>query len=185
MANFDDRIAKSFDFAGDSAKQIITVSSAIVALTITFFKDFAAGASDLSRHLMMWAWGLYLLAILFGLTQLFQLTGALTSKNEDQRTPSNKNAGWSSGLQQLAFFIALVLTVCSGWLAIGHHGGTTCTPSQASCGNPTPQPQTGAPGPPGPAGPAGAPGPAGPAGAPGPPGPAGVPGPPGWRSSAS
>jgi hypothetical protein len=44
---------KSFEFALETTKQLITLATAIVALTITFVKDLAQAAPD---------WSLYLLA---------------------------------------------------------------------------------------------------------------------------
>jgi hypothetical protein len=118
---FDAR-EKSFEFAQDSAKQLITLSSAIVALTITFFKDFASGASTGSKVLMMVAWALYLLSISFGLMHLFALTGALAAKAPSIKEPSAKT---TSGIQQILFLGALLVTAVSGAIAISH----TATPS--------------------------------------------------------
>jgi hypothetical protein len=139
----DEFLAKRFDFAADAAKQVVTLSSAIVALTITFYKDFATGASESSRELMMAAWAAYIASILFGLIHLFQLSGALNSKNPSKRTPSNLNAKVSSVIQQVAFFIALVLTVLGGWLAIGHNGAPSnlMPPGLTSPSSPAPDPE--------------------------------------------
>ena len=79
---------KLFDFAQDTTKQIITLSSGIVALTITFFKDFASGASEFSRHLMTVAWVGYVLSVIAGLLVLLALTGALTTKEPSPSLPN-------------------------------------------------------------------------------------------------
>ncbi|MGB8404550.1 MAG: hypothetical protein WCE30_10860 [Mycobacterium sp.] len=122
-----ERLKKAFDFAQDSTKQILTLASAIVALTITFYKDFAPAAGTASRHLMEWSWVLYAVSILLGLVQLFQLTGALVSTNAAEQTPTNLSAKITSGGQQITFFIGLVLTVIAGWLAVGDASTTEKT----------------------------------------------------------
>jgi hypothetical protein len=56
----DTALVKAFEFVQDATKQLITLSAAIVALTITFYKDFATGASECSRNLMTVSWIFYL-----------------------------------------------------------------------------------------------------------------------------
>jgi hypothetical protein len=122
-----DFVEKTYDFAQDTTKQLITLASAIVALTITFYKDFATGASECSRNLMGIAWVVYAISILGGLATLIQLTAKL-AKEKDKTTDV-----WvvvsSFFLQQLGFLIALVLTIWAGWLAMGSTNTPVPVPS--------------------------------------------------------
>jgi hypothetical protein len=179
----DERTAKAVSLTWTTSKQIITVSSAILAVTVVFYKYFVTGTGGWPRVLIVIAWLLYLLAIVLGLYQRWRLTRGLSSAEHE---PGDEISRTASLAQQAAFFVALSLTVASGISGVvkidGKFDFNIPSPSSGDAPNPPAGPP-GAPGPAGPAGPAGAPGPPGPAGAPGPPGPAGAPGPPGWRVS--
>ncbi len=113
-------MAKAFDFSQDAAKQLITLSTGVLALTITFYKDFAPNAGHGSKTLMAIGWGLFLLSVTFGVFGLFMLTGALAPKEDKDKPPTvhHKNSDIASGLQQLTFLGGLVLTVIAGILAL-------------------------------------------------------------------
>lgn len=107
----DERLAKAFDFSQDSAKQLITLSTGVLALTITFYKDFAPQAGHGSKTLMTFGWLAFLLSILCGVVHLFALTGALAPKTGGELKLHWPIADFSLGGQQILFVIALVLTV--------------------------------------------------------------------------
>jgi hypothetical protein len=111
----DEANKKAFELAQDTSKQIITLATAIVALTLTFFKDFAGGASPGARVAMTIAWVLFFLAIVAGVLHLLALTGALTTS-----APSI-NAGSArlfAGAEQILFLLGLFLALIAGWLAL-------------------------------------------------------------------
>jgi hypothetical protein len=136
MNDENDKVKEQFEFAQDNAKQLITLSTTVIALTLTFFKDFVAGASDWSRGLMTIAWIVFLVSVIVGVFHLFALTGALTTG-----TPSiiNLNARVSSGIQQITFVIALALTVWAGALALGHSSDARSAPGTSSVSTLPPQ----------------------------------------------
>lgn len=119
MAGSDATRQKAFDFSQDSAKQLITLSTGILALTITFFKDFAAGADGTSKAVMATSWLFYLIAIVAGAVHLFALTAELDPRGES-RTPTiyGGTARWSSAVQQIAFIVGLAGTTVAGALAL-------------------------------------------------------------------
>lgn len=49
MADIDERTKKAFDFYADSTKQLITLSTAIIALMITFAKDILKPADGYAK----------------------------------------------------------------------------------------------------------------------------------------
>jgi hypothetical protein len=116
----DDRSKTAFAFAQDTTKQLITLATGIMALTITFFHDFATSASALSKTLMAASWVLYVLSIIFGLVALMAMTGSLQPAKADDSPPSirGSNVTTPAILQILLFLLALAVTVLAGILAL-------------------------------------------------------------------
>ena len=106
---------KAFDFAQDLVKQIITLSSAIIALSITFLKDFVIEAPSGARNLIAVSWVFFLLAVLSGVWSLMALTGTL---GEDQTNITGSNVRLPAIIQSSSFIIGLILLVIAGWKAI-------------------------------------------------------------------
>jgi hypothetical protein len=107
----DDQTEKAFDFAQESTKQILTLATGIIALTITFSKDFLSSVPDGAKRYALWSWGLFLISILFALWTLNALTGSLSKKE-----PSiySRNITIPSILQIISFLGGLILTVIFG-----------------------------------------------------------------------
>lgn len=124
----------TFSAARDGAKQILTLSTAILTITITFFKDFASGSCDVTRILMIIAWAFFLASIVSGVVLLFTLTGELNAA-ESGHTPSvdGKSSRISAGVQQVSFLIAIIATVVSGALALWNHTPAPTSLSTPSC----------------------------------------------------
>jgi hypothetical protein len=119
---------KAFDFAADTTKQLITLATGIIALTITFSKDII-GASELSNSsLIFWSWGLFIFSIFFGIWTLLALTGNLQpmkkkkivdekqveNQKEEECNINTRNVKIPSALQILSFLLALIFTVFFG-----------------------------------------------------------------------
>lgn len=106
----------AFEFASDLAKQLITLSTAILALSITFQKDIA-GKKDLpSIRLLGFGWIGYLLSILLGIWTLMALTGSLAPVDASPPpTGIDSNARLPAGLQILAFTAATILLILHAW----------------------------------------------------------------------
>ncbi len=64
---------KAFDFAADTTKQLINVSTAIITVTITFSKEF----NNAAKNSIFLSWICFILSIIFGLGTLMSLTGTL------------------------------------------------------------------------------------------------------------
>jgi hypothetical protein len=104
-----DREEKAFDFAQDIVKQIVTLSTAIITLTVTFLKDVLPKGTD--TGLLELAWFGYLVSIFFGLITLMAMTGRLTDSTGDI------NGGMIRLLAVMQigiFFVALGLTLFFG-----------------------------------------------------------------------
>ena len=106
--------SKAFDFALESTKQMIALSTGVLAITITFLKDGAGGGvADVGA--LKVAWLLFLLSVVFGLLTLMGLTGELESP-PDGKQPSiyDKQIQWTSLGQVATFGAALVATIVFG-----------------------------------------------------------------------
>lgn len=131
---------KAFDFASETTKQLITLSTAIITLTITFSKDVTGGVAESSKIYIIWSWGLFIASVFFGIWTLMALTGSLQPMSKKENAPDEEkeeeknkiqeetndksfsingfNIRLPSGLQILTFVAALILTVIFGYKSI-------------------------------------------------------------------
>jgi len=129
----------AFEFAADLAKQLITLSTGILALTITFTKDLLKRVPAGKLWTLKAAWVGYFLTIVFGILSLMALTGILapkdgcpecklvtekTAENAEKKIlhdPNNvkcleiaKSARNSSKAQIISFLAATILVIAYG-----------------------------------------------------------------------
>lgn len=126
---------KAFDFAADTTKQLITLSTAIIALTITFSKDIIGASNITNSSSIFWAWGFFIASVIFGIWTLMALTGTLqpmdkkiknkektkteSEKTEEELTNINGfNIKFPAILQILTFIAALIFTANFGMNSI-------------------------------------------------------------------
>jgi hypothetical protein len=148
---------KAFDFASETTKQLITLSTAIITLTITFSKDIVGGVSDSSKTYIVWSWGLFIASVFFGIWTLMALAGSLQpmKKKDEQKTDENIqitqgdeskkgvdidefsingfNIRLPSVLQILTFVAALILTVVFGYKSITTASSQTSDKEKGEC----------------------------------------------------
>jgi hypothetical protein len=82
LLNMEENQKKAFDFAADTTKQLITIATAIITLTITFSKDIIGGADNGPKAWLIGAWAVFILSIIFGVGTLMTLTGTLQPLNK-------------------------------------------------------------------------------------------------------
>ncbi|MCX2743349.1 hypothetical protein OO013_05700 [Mangrovivirga sp. M17] len=126
---------KAFDFAADTTKQLITLSTAIITLTITFSKDIIGVTNISNSSSIFWAWGIFILSVIFGIWTLMALTGSLqpmkkgeTSNESESSTDKTSeeepininglNVKIPAGIQIISFIAGLILTVSFGIASI-------------------------------------------------------------------
>lgn len=109
----------AFDLIVEITKQVITLSTVLIALGITFIKDFAATTSECARTLLVISWIPFLLSIIFGLLTLMACVGILgrAETNEDI-DPYRPNLRVLGGLQLLVFLSGLVITIVAGFMSV-------------------------------------------------------------------
>src|SRR4051812_12494568 len=98
------RTEKAFAFAQETAKQLLTLSTGIFAITLTFLKD-AAGAHPHGKAFLEFGWGCYLASILFGVMLLMTLAGNLERPQTGTSSIYSTNIKAFASLQ-VGFFIA-------------------------------------------------------------------------------
>ena len=123
---------KAFDFAADLTKQLITLSTAIITLTVTFSKDIIGRIDSSNRYLLLLSWIVFIISILLGLLTLMALTGNLDpiEKNEKQSdgtkkkikpnpilTITSSNVTGTGQWQVWSFLIAISITCLYGYKA--------------------------------------------------------------------
>jgi ABC-type uncharacterized transport system permease subunit len=113
VASLDPQVEKSFSFAQEAVKQMITLSTAIFTLTLTFRKDVAPVGTDIT--FLEIGWGLYLASILFGMCTLYNLAGNVKVADPTIDADGVRLFGI---LQAGAFLAGLVLTLLFGFDAL-------------------------------------------------------------------
>lgn len=73
---------KPFDYAQDVTKQLLTLATAVVTITVTFLKDIAQQAPADARTVLFIAWALFATSIIAGVATLQNLTGHVGSADE-------------------------------------------------------------------------------------------------------
>jgi hypothetical protein len=104
---FNTQRQKAFEFVQDLTKQVLALSTGILALTITFADKIKRGGWD---ELLSVAWGLYIVAIIFGVFVLYALAGTLeqTTTNVPVSTRGS-NVILHARIQFGAFVLATIL----------------------------------------------------------------------------
>jgi hypothetical protein len=70
----DEQLLKAFDFASDTTKQMIALTSAVIALTVTFGKDIFVTVPFYAKITLTAAWLVYIFSLLCGIFALLGLT---------------------------------------------------------------------------------------------------------------
>jgi lysylphosphatidylglycerol synthetase-like protein (DUF2156 family) len=111
----DDRSKLAFSSVGDACKQILSLTTAIVTLTIAFAKDIAVEASVADQRWLTAAWMVYAVSVLAGSWTLLALTGSLGRPDIGNRASIYRsNITIPATLQMATFSIGVTLTVCFG-----------------------------------------------------------------------
>jgi hypothetical protein len=107
---------RAFDVVLEITKQVLTLATGIVVLSITFSKDFATHPSHSSRVVFGWSWVTYAASILAGLLTLMASAGVQDAAAEQATEPSIRSGNLRvlGGTQLCLFFVGVVLTVTAG-----------------------------------------------------------------------
>lgn len=115
----NERTKTAFDFASETTKQLLTLSTAIVVLPITFSKDVIGSATDVMEAILLFSWVALLFSVLCGLWTLMALTGAIGQKDQAKDISIyDRNIANPAFLQVISFFFGLLLTIVFAAVAI-------------------------------------------------------------------
>lgn len=146
----NDQKKMAFDFAADLTKQLITLSTGIVTLTLLFSKDLLG-----PKWMPVAIWTLFLLSTVCGLWTLMTLTGTLapvpkagprSDSYKDDTSPATDssahdsrsleigpNVRLASKCQIATFALAILLTIVYVPVAMLWHSQPGATTSNSSC----------------------------------------------------
>jgi hypothetical protein len=117
---FDERVKKAFDAVSDLAKQLITLATGVIAITISFAKDIFGGHTG-GNLLLEVSWLTYLVCIAAGVWVLMAIAGTLDlGKQESGAVPAGDgrvfggNVRLPAGIQVAAFVLATLLVAVAG-----------------------------------------------------------------------
>lgn len=113
--------SKSFDFVGDATKQLITVATGIITVTVIFSKDL----TTTSRWFALLVWFCFLVSVFFGVLALNNMAGVLDGLAKGEKPkPGEEEAGIYAGntkvlsiVQIVAFVVGLLLLFPFGFFA--------------------------------------------------------------------
>ena len=112
----DDRTKAAFASAADCAKQLITLSTAILTLEVAFAKNILPAIGPVAKALIAASWVAPLLSVLAGIWTLLALTGTLGAKKDPSQGAINDANIARPAMGQVALFaLGLALTVAFGF----------------------------------------------------------------------
>jgi hypothetical protein len=124
----NDAVKLGFEFARDLSNQLITLSTGLLAFTVTFSKDSMKTLPRRTIYVLGTAWGLHLLSIAFGILAVMALTGTVLVPL-DADNPIGSNARWPAGVQIITFLIGTLLLIVYG-AGMAHRTIREQTPTQ-------------------------------------------------------
>jgi hypothetical protein len=126
MPDLHERASAAYGYVQELTKQLITLSTAVFALTLTF-ADKIALAGHGNENLLQIAWVLYLVSVAFGLLTMMALTGQIAEpevRSDGSDGPEVIDVVTTAAIrlpslvQVLTFSAALVLTTVYGFQAV-------------------------------------------------------------------
>lgn len=105
-----------FASANDLAKQLITLATGILALSITFIRDVLKNNSVVITRPLKYSWFLYLFSVVFGIWEMMAITGSIFAyvPSAAQTAPYGTNVRIPALLQILAFLLATIFLIVYG-----------------------------------------------------------------------
>lgn len=96
---------RAFDFAQDVTKQLLTLSTAVITITISFADNLAERAPCDARSVLFISWGLFALSIVLGVFTLLNLTGRVENAEDAQSEGIYSGAVRAMSIGQIICFL--------------------------------------------------------------------------------
>jgi hypothetical protein len=117
--------SKGLELIADLTKQLLTLATAILTLTVTFSKGVTERVDRGAVWVLKTAWVLYLLSILAGIWTMMAIAGS-AMPIDAQAKHSADSARLPSALQIVLFAVATLCVVVVGLVAgLGNRGTST------------------------------------------------------------
>jgi len=128
-----DRSSKALDFAHDTLKQILGLSTALVGGSVVFLADFASTLPNSTKVWLFEAWVVLGFSILFGVMAIMTMTSQLTRDKNGRASrggpvvgegvparaiPTHEKVLLRARLQVLLFLTGIVLLAIFAWYAV-------------------------------------------------------------------
>lgn len=110
----DERYELALSLATEKTKQLLTLSTGVLAITISFSKDILGGVVAWTVIPLTGAWVLYLLSIVFGVQVLGQFAARLLYQPINEESVVGNDIVKSADRQIGCFICAVFLTVTFG-----------------------------------------------------------------------
>jgi len=108
----DDQVKASFDWLGDVCKQLLTLATGIIALTVTFTHDLVGSVSGFAAYCLVSAWFFYLVSVIGGVWVMLAATGSLARSTSPNVYATNIRV--PAYIQVIGFGLGLLATVLFG-----------------------------------------------------------------------
>ena len=118
MTVLDEPQKTTVTLVGDLTKQVLTLASALLTVTITFSKDLLSIVEH--PNLLRVAWVLLLCSALAGLLVMMSLTGRVREATANAPISLAGFLQVVSICQLVLFFVGLGALAVAGWSVIGH-----------------------------------------------------------------
>lgn len=108
-----------FDLITEISKQVITLSTAVITLGITFNKEFIKPEQHCAKFLLGTSWFFFIVAVF---SALLTLTASAGVQGKTQQgtgpDPYSGNIRKIAAVQLIAFFLGLFLTLITGFVTV-------------------------------------------------------------------
>lgn len=124
MIDDAERVKLGFEMVRDLSSELITLSTGVIALSITFARDLFEGIPERGRLAVKVAWLLCLASVLAGVMQMMAITGALLPP-DGRFGPLDSvpgNARVLGGIQIVTFMLGLLAMIVFAWRGLGRLG---------------------------------------------------------------
>jgi hypothetical protein len=116
-SNRESNLREQLDSATDAVKQVITLSTGVLTLTLTFAKTLAAGADSGWQLALRWSWILLGLAVVAGFWFLLAKTGVVYENKTTDIYDWRLRGPWL--VQVVLFLLAIILIFSFGFTQFG------------------------------------------------------------------
>ena len=131
MATMDDQAKQAFTAASDWSKQILTLSTGIVTLTVTLADKIFGELTTAEKWTLVIAWVLYVASILGGIWVLTSLTSTL-AYDRDVVARDVHQSHLQASAQVFPFIAATALIAVFGILSLGNQPKAAKSGSRAA-----------------------------------------------------